>query len=146
MPLPKIADLEVLERSDLQALWLQLFKQSAPSKMHRQVMMALLAYRLQERQEGGLSNAALVQLRRARDGVREGGRYKPSTALPYKAGTRILRRWGGEVHEVTVLERGFDYRGQLYRSLSQIAREITGVRWNGPAFFGLRKGSGQKAA
>ena len=90
MPLPKIADLEVLERSDLQALWLQLFKQSAPSKMHRQVMMALLAYRLQERQEGGLSNAALVQLRRARDGVREGGRYKPAPSVRSSSTRRLL--------------------------------------------------------
>jgi hypothetical protein len=146
MRFPEIDDLRDLERSDLQALWLRLFKQPAPPKMHRQVMTALLAYRLQERQEGGLSNAALVQLHRAHDAVKEGGSYKPSRALPYKAGTRIIRRWGREVHEVTVLERGYDYRGQVYRSLSQIAREITGVRWNGPAFFGLRKGPSKKAA
>ena len=146
MLLPKLSELEALERSDLQALWQRLFKQPAPPKMHKQVMMALLAYRLQERHEGGLSNAALVQLRRARDAVRDGGRYKPSKAQAYKPGTRIIRRWGREVHEVTVLERGYDYRGQVYRSLSQIAREITGVRWNGPAFFGLRKGSGTKVA
>ena len=114
--------------------------------MHRQVMIALLAYRLQERREGGLSKEALVQLRRARDAIKGGGRYKPSAAQPYKPGTRIIRRWGREVHEVTVLERGYDYRGQVYRSLSQIAREITGVRWNGPAFFGLRKGPSKKAA
>jgi hypothetical protein len=146
MRFPEIDDLRDLERPDLQALWLRLFKQSAPLKMHRQVMVSLLAYRLQERKEGGLSTSAVVQLRRARNAVREGGRYKPGTAQPYKAGTRILRRWGREVHEVTVLERGYDYRGQVYRSLSQIAREITGVRWNGPAFFGLRKGPGKQAA
>ena len=146
MSLPKHSGLEGLGRPELQALWFRLFKQSAPPKMHRQVMMALLAYRLQERQEGGLSNAALVQLRRARDAVSQGGNYKPSTNQPFKAGTRILRRWGGQVHEVTVIERGYEYRGQVYRSLSQIAREITGVRWNGPAFFGLRKSSGKKAA
>jgi hypothetical protein len=144
MPFPDIDDLRDLERRELQALWLRLFKQPPPPKMHRQVMIAFLAYRLQERREGGLSNTALVQLRRARDAVREGNRYKPSTAQPYKAGTRIIRRWGAEVHEVTVLERGYDYRGQVYRSLSQIAREITGARWNGPVFFGPRKGPGKK--
>jgi hypothetical protein len=146
MRFPEIDDLRGLERIDLQALWRRLFKQPAPPKMHRQVMIALLAYRLQERREGALSNAALVQLRRARDAIKEGSVYRPSAAQPYKVGTRIIRRWGREVHEVTVLERGYDYRGRVYRSLSQIAREITGVRWNGPAFFGLRKSSGKKAA
>jgi hypothetical protein len=146
MRFPEIDELRDLERSDLQALWLRLFKRPALPKMHRQVMIAFLAYHLQERREGALSNSALVQLRRARHAIKEGGVYRPSAAQPYKAGTRILRRWGREVHEVTILERGYDYRGQVYRSLSQIARDITGIRWNGPAFFGLRKGPGKKVA
>jgi hypothetical protein len=65
MRFPEIDDLRDLERPDLQALWLRLFKQSAPLKMHRQVMVSLLAYRLQERKEGGLSTSAVVQLSRA---------------------------------------------------------------------------------
>ncbi|MCI0431136.1 MAG: DUF2924 domain-containing protein [Rhodospirillales bacterium] len=67
----------------------------------------------------------------------------PSAALPVaprlKPGTRLLWRWGGETHQVTVLEQGFEYRGTTYGSLSEIARAITGSRWSGPAFFGLRK-------
>jgi hypothetical protein len=54
-----------------------------------------------------------------------------------KAGTRLIRQWHGEVHEVAVLDGGISYRGQRYRSLSQVARAITGVHWSGPRFFGL---------
>jgi hypothetical protein len=142
MRYPGIDNLADLERAELQALWQRLFKREAPAKMHRETLLAFLAYRLQERQEGALSKAAQIQLRRAAETLGQGKSYHPEGAQPYKPGTRILRRWGGELREVTVLERGYAYRGEVYRSLSQIAREITGVRWNGPAFFGLRKGRG----
>ena len=55
------------------------------------------------------------------------------------SGTRLIRTWGGETHEVTVLERGYLWQGRRYRSLSAIAGEITGTRWSGPRFFGLRE-------
>jgi hypothetical protein len=68
----------------------------------------------------------------------------PKPTLPaaprLKAGTRLLRRWRGEVHEVTVLAQGFKYHGSTYGNLSEIARMVTGTRWSGPAFFGLTKG------
>lgn len=54
-------------------------------------------------------------------------------------GSTIVRKWRGKELRVTVVERGFDYRGVVYRSLSAVAREITGTGWNGPAFFGLRE-------
>ena len=56
------------------------------------------------------------------------------------SGTRLFRAWGGETHEVTVLERGYAWQGRRYRSLSAIATEITGTRWSGPRFFGMRAG------
>ncbi len=61
-------------------------------------------------------------------------------------GTRLIREWRGEVHQVTVGEDGFDYRGMRYGSLSQIARQITGTRWSGPLFFGLRKAAQHEAS
>ena len=69
-------------------------------------------------------------------------REKPESGKPnLKPGTRLIREWEGEAHEVTVLEKGFRWRGQKYASLSPIAREITGTRWSGPRFFGLKSSS-----
>ena len=61
----------------------------------------------------------------------------PNARLSYKPGTRLVRVWKGETHEVTILEGGLEWHGQRFNSLSKIAREITGTRWSGPAFFGL---------
>lgn len=63
-----------------------------------------------------------------------------------RAGARLVREWGGETHEVMVMERGFAYRGRSYTNLSEIARNITGSRWSGPRFFGLRSQSKRKGA
>lgn len=60
---------------------------------------------------------------------------------PCKAGTRLIREWQGHTHEVTVLDKGYLWQGTQYRSLSRIAREITGARWSGPRFFGIKKTS-----
>jgi hypothetical protein len=64
----------------------------------------------------------------------------PTGVCSYKPGTRLLREWQGQTFEVTVLDSGFAYRGTRYESLSRIAREITGARWSGPRFFGLKNG------
>jgi hypothetical protein len=69
-----------------------------------------------------------------------------SVPLRIKPGTRLIRAWRGERHQVTVLEHGFEYRGERHGSLSAIAHAITGARWSGPAFFGLktrRRGNGK---
>ena len=66
---------------------------------------------------------------------------KPSNVVTSNlvTGTRLIRSWHGEVHEVLSTDRGYEYRRKNYRSLSKIAREITGTRWSGPAFFGIRE-------
>ena len=98
---------------------------------------------VEERAEGGLSKAALKRLAHLADPKGNDGR-PPRPARPRLGlGTRLIREWRGEVHQVTVGEDGFDYRGMRYGSLSQIAREITGTRWSGPLFFGLRKAGGR---
>lgn len=66
--------------------------------------------------------------------------------LRTKAGTRFVREWQGQLHEVAVLDKGLEYKGHTYRSLSEIAREITGTRWSGPAFFGLKKREARRTA
>ena len=102
-------------------------------------MVPLLAYRIQEREFGGLSHAARRRLREVAVSLMTD---KPSQESPDAApqtGTRLLRVWRGETHEVIATGSGYEYRGQTYSSLSRIAREITGTRWSGPLFFGVRK-------
>ena len=107
--------------------------------------MQAIAYRLQENQFGGLSRSAKMKLKAAAKGA---GREVPSSrrAPPryrIKPGTRLLREWQGRSHEVVAIGEGkFQYRGDTYSSLSEIARKITGTRWSGPAFFGLNRRAG----
>ncbi len=134
----QLAELDTLAHPELRARWDRAFGRPAPKRASRDLLLRALAYRLQEQAEGGLSKAALRRLAALADPKVDGGRTRPA-APPPRAGTRLIREWRGEVHRVDVLERGFDYRGESYASLSRIAREITGTRWSGPLFFGLRK-------
>jgi histidine ammonia-lyase len=101
------------------------------------MMIPVLAYRLQEQAYGGLNQQTLNKVRQlARDLKRD-----PKAAArmrPIKSGTRIIRQWYGHTQEVTVVQDGYSYRGKPYVSLSVIARKITGTRWSGQLFFGLR--------
>src|ERR1700676_2161898 len=98
-----------------------------------------LAYRMQEHAYGGLKSSARSELRRiARDLEKSAGSTRLILRPKMKAGTRLLREWRGQTHEVIATESGYEYRGVGYRSLSEIARKVTGTRWSGPAFFGLK--------
>ncbi len=110
-------------------------------------MLRAVAHRLQEKAEGGLSKAALRRLARLA-GLNGGDTQPTPPSLPrLKTGSRLIREWHGVTHSVTVLDDGCDWHGNRYASLSQIARAITGARWSGPRFFGLRKtGSRAKEA
>ncbi len=135
----QLAELEGASTADLRARWERAVKRPAPKRASRDLLLRVLAYHIQERAEGGLSKAALKRLDHLANPKDNGGR-PPRPAPPrLRPGTRLIREWGGAVHQVTVGEDGFDYRGARYASLSRIAREITGTRWSGPLFFGLRK-------
>jgi hypothetical protein len=98
----------------------------------------MLAYRLQEVAYGGLSATTRKRLRALADEI-DSNRPRPQrSAVRLKAGTRLIREWNGHTHVVSVLEKGVEYRGKHYGSLSEVARAITGTRWSGPAFFGLK--------
>jgi hypothetical protein len=135
-----IAELFGLSRNQLLGRWQELYGKAPPSGIRREVMIPFLAYRIQENAEGGLSAAVRAQIKSAARSL-ECARNSPnrSARSRIKTGTRILRRWGREMHEVSVTETGYEYRGHGYHSLSEIARLITGTRWSGPAFFGLKK-------
>jgi hypothetical protein len=135
----EIARLATLSRPELVDLWHKLYGRVAPPGIRRTVLVPFLAYRLQEKAYGGLKPSTCTELRRIARALEKGSYPAGTTLRPrIKAGTRILRQWKGKSIEVTVTESGFECGRKNYRSLSQIARKITGTRWSGPAFFGLR--------
>ena len=94
-------------------------------------------YRIQEEAYGGLDRETRRRLREIAAAADRGER-RPIGAAPLRPGTALTREWQGRTHAVNVLAQGFEYQGKPYRSLSEIARVITGTRWSGPKFFGLR--------
>jgi hypothetical protein len=135
----EIAELPALNKAQLLPIWRRNFDDDPPPKLRKELMVPILAYRMQEKEFGGLSHGARKRLREIAQSLGSGKRAHPSIAPSIQSGTRLIRRWGGEVHEVSVNDAGFEYRGEQYASLSKIAREITGTRWSGPLFFGTRK-------
>jgi hypothetical protein len=139
-PANLIAALGKMTRIQLLGRWRELYGKTAPSGVRREIMIPFLAYRIQESVKGGLSPNAQTMLKSAMQWVERARRPKGRIPRPpMKSGTRVIRRWKGEIHEVEVKEMAYQYRDQEYRSLSEIARKITGTRWSGPAFFGLTK-------
>jgi Protein of unknown function (DUF2924) len=135
----QIEALPTLNKAQLLAIWAENFSKDPPLQLRKELMVPVLAYRMQEREFGGLSHAARRRLQEVAASLRTD---KPSQERPDSApqtGTRLLRVWRGETHEVIAIGSGYEYRGQTYSSLSKIAREITGTRWSGPLFFGVRK-------
>jgi hypothetical protein len=136
----QIANLRTLARQQLLDLWQKLYRRAAPNGIRRELMVPFLAYRIQENAYGGLKPAVRNELRRmARRLENPTAATEPLLRPKIKVGTRIIRQWRGETHEVAVTQSGYEYRGSSYRSLSEIARKITGTRWSGPAFFGLNR-------
>jgi len=143
----RLADLEALSTAELRARWEQVFNRTAPTRASRDLLLRALAYHIQERSEGGLSKSTRRRLAKLAGLNGENREAMSLHRVRLKPGSRLIREWRGEVHRVTVLDDGFDWRGNRYASLSQIARAITGARWSGPLFFGLRNtGSRAKEA
>lgn len=132
------AGLDALTRTELGVRFQNLFKRPPPKSMSRPLLRRLIAYRIQEDLAGGPDRTLKQRLTRLAEDQRKGRASSPLPTLQIKPGTRLLRDWQGETHSVTMTASGFQYRNKTYRSLSMIAREITGTRWSGPAFFGLR--------
>jgi hypothetical protein len=133
----KIAALQTLDTPALRRLWGEAFGGPPPKPMRRDLLLRAIAYHVQEQAQGGLRPATRRRLARAAQDL-SSERRPVAGPLTIKAGTRLLREWQGVIHEVIVLEESVRYRGQTWRSLSAVAREITGVRWSGPLFFGLK--------
>jgi len=144
--LKQIAELPSLPQTRLKELWREYFTEEPPA-YRKGFLVRGIAHRIQELTHGGLepSHRARLDALIADDDVPDGGRAK--RARPEErllTGIRLMREYQGVEHCVTVIEGGFEYQGRPYRSLSAIARAITGTRWNGPLFFGLRNHGGAR--
>ncbi len=134
--LAQVSELNGMSMPQLVERWKALFA-SKPPVRNRAHMVMRLAYRIQELAYGGLPEETTAQLREIGEGQEQASNRGRKNGPV--AGTRLMREWKGERHEVTVTRVGYEYRGRPFKSLSAIARAITGTRWNGPLFFGIRK-------
>jgi hypothetical protein len=134
----QIQRLPKLRRNELVSIWNDNFQTLPPKTLRKELMVSLLSYRIQERLHGGLSLQARRRLKQIASGLPKGPRSTRQAVAPQE-GTRILRQWRGEMYEVRCTDDGLFYRGERYSSLSKIAFVITGTKWSGPAFFGVKK-------
>lgn len=134
----EIAKLETLDAAALRQLWPRHFGRPPPGWMQRRTLALALAHRIQCEALGGLTRTAARFLDQI--AAREFGEAAARASKPrrIRVGTTLVREWHGIVHEVAVVEDGFAWNGVRHKSLSAVARAITGTRWNGPAFFGLK--------
>ena len=129
-------DIEALDREGLLTLWQDGFGTPAPKGISLTYLRRFVAFDAQSRQQGGLPGPLLAKLGRL-----EAGHDRAATPS-LKPGGRFLREWNGVTHVVDVTSRGYLWQGQCHRSLSAIARAITGAQWSGPRFFGLNEAEG----
>ncbi len=136
----ELAHLRKLSVEDLQARWHTVFRRRPLPHLSRHLLFRVLAYRLQADRLGDLD----AESRRLLDGSgspEDAGRRAielGKLTADLRPGTMLTREWEARVHRVTVLPKGFAWNGKTYPSLTKVARAITGTRWNGPRFFGLR--------
>ena len=133
-----LASLPNLNKPALCGLWQQLFRSQPPLKMRKGLILRVIAYGLQEQEFGGLNNAQVRRLRQLASALETNPNATVSSRPPIKPGTRLVREWKQQVHTVEVDAVGYHYKGARYESLSEFARLITGTRWSGPLFFGLK--------
>ena len=133
----RITALEALTTADLRIEWCRLYRATPPTRLSRDLLLRGVAYRVQEHAHGGLSLGTKRRLRSLCESSDERAGEAAIPAIRLKPGAKLVREWHGHVHTVNVLDDGFDYQGERYRSLSRIARRITGVQWSGPRFFGI---------
>jgi hypothetical protein len=136
----EIAALFDLSLTDLRSVWRAHYSSDPPKRMSRELMARAIGYRRQEKALGGLNRRVKAKLKVLAGGKSARGNAKTrSSAVHLKPGSQLVRQWGGRVHIVTTeSDGGFIYQDKRYGSLSAIARTITGARWSGPAFFGLK--------
>jgi Protein of unknown function (DUF2924) len=133
----EIASLSKLDIDELRDRWKAIYGKAPSREIGRSFLTRAITYRLQERAYGGLKPSTCRLLARTVEEIATGSSNKPRTRMA-QSGTMLIREWQGTAHRVTMLDDGVSFKGKRYRSLSEVARAITGSRWSGPRFFGLR--------
>lgn len=142
-----IKELKSLSRNQLIQKWQELFKLTPSPTLRREFLIKHLSWEIQAQKQGGYSPQAKKKLEALAKDLEQNQDIKfenmklKSNILTIKAGTKLIREYQGQNHEVVVLDKGFKYNQKTYKSLSAIANEITNTRWNGKVFFGLKKGA-----
>ena len=132
--------LKLVQKLDdgLSELWQELFQKTIPSPARREFIVPILAYKIQEQSLRTSAVRKRASIDKLSHLLKNQGQGSTSCTV-IKPGTRLIREWHGQVHVVEVRDQGYDYKGERYATLSEIARHITGTRWSGPMFFGLKK-------
>jgi Protein of unknown function (DUF2924) len=131
-----LAQIDEAAPAELDALWQQTMR--GPKPAHPLICRYTLAWELRARVYGGLTAATQRRLRDLARAFERDPDFHPAGVTPIKPGTEFRRVWNGHMHRVRVTAQGFEYDGKVYRSLSKVARQITGTAWSGPEFFGTQ--------
>lgn len=139
-----VAAIEGMDRDALLGLWSELMEGAPPRSMSQPLLRRLLSWEVQAKARGGLPAATRAKLDSLR-AAQAKGKTALTTSPRLKPGGRFLREWNGVTHVVDVVEGGFLWKSERHRSLSAIARAITGAHWSGPRFFGLQEAASPTA-
>lgn len=142
-----LEELDELNREELIEKWEAVFNTKPPQHVRREFLIKYITWEIQAKRYGGLSSQAKKKLEKLQNDLTKENQISTSsikalknkTNLEFKLGTKLIREYQGKKHEVLVLEKGFEYKSKPYKSLSAIANEITGTRWNGKIFFGVKE-------
>jgi hypothetical protein len=134
----ELKDLETRDDDELKNRWRSLYGTKPPEKIHHSLLIAAVAHRMQENALGALKSSVHRHLMQAANNQVTPKPSQHYSSLRPRVGTVLVRDWGGVTHQAKVLEDGILFRSKRYKSLSEVARVITGSRWSGPLFFGLK--------
>ncbi len=133
----EIVTLKSMPITSLRVLWAERTDDEAPPIRSREVLVRMLAWDMQAEALGGLDAKTEEKLMAIADSLDGGHTYESTVRRQASAGAVLTREWRGRVHTAVITTSGVEYEGKIYRSLSDVARTITGTRWSGPRFFGL---------
>ncbi|MBA3667721.1 MAG: DUF2924 domain-containing protein [Sphingomonas sp.] len=136
----KLNDLLAMSPAQLRALWRECWRRPAPT-MAPNLLRRGIAWKLQSRVHGVLAAQSKRALDQAARRLRNGESITSIKSVSLKPGTRLVREWGGKIHQVVVLDKGYEHESRHFTSLTQVASAIAGAHWSGPLFFGLKKRS-----
>ena len=139
-----LKDLATRGNDDLKNCWHVLYGTKPPQKIHRSLLIAAIANRMQENALGALKPSVRRQLMQVTSNAVTARPSRSCLSLRPRTGVVLVREWGGVTHQVKVIEDGILFRSKRYKSLSEVARVITGARWSGPLFFGIKSAAAKE--